>query len=179
MPALATWTPEDGVLGAVAPLALACAAGTALVVDLDPDGPSYPGRTLAALVEEGPTRADLQPHRRGVAVMGNGGIGPADAAEVVDALTAGWPRIVLRLPAWPPPTPDRRTVPILALTPLIGPVAGPAVYQRSIWRMEPPGPGIVLPRPSGSTIRALARGAMPGPSRWVRAWRDVWDVPWN
>ena len=39
MPALAIWSPEDGVLGAVAPLGLAAAAGTALVVDLDPRGP--------------------------------------------------------------------------------------------------------------------------------------------
>ena len=43
MPALAIWSPEDEVLGAVAPLALGAAAGTALVVDLDPDGPQYPG----------------------------------------------------------------------------------------------------------------------------------------
>jgi hypothetical protein len=44
MPALAIWSPEDGVLGAVAPLGLAAASGTAIVVDLDPDGPATRGR---------------------------------------------------------------------------------------------------------------------------------------
>ena len=59
MPALAIWTPEDGVLGALAPLGLAIAGGTALMVDLDPLGPRYPGtRSLADLVSEGPRRAD-------------------------------------------------------------------------------------------------------------------------
>src|SRR4030066_639874 len=53
MPALAIWTPEDGVLGALAPLGLAASAGTALVIDLDPLGPRYPGEpSLADLVRE-------------------------------------------------------------------------------------------------------------------------------
>ncbi len=43
VPALAIWSPDDEVLGAVAPLGLAAAAGTAVVVDLDPDGPRYSG----------------------------------------------------------------------------------------------------------------------------------------
>jgi len=73
MPAIAIWSPEDEVLGAVAPLALAAAAGTALVVDLDPEGDRYPGEaTLASLVAEGPTQEDLTPSQRGVAVVGNG-----------------------------------------------------------------------------------------------------------
>ena len=71
MPALSTWTPEDGVLGAVAPLAMAAAAGTALVVDLDPHGPAYPGAVgLAGLVSEGPTRLDLEPALAGDAADG-------------------------------------------------------------------------------------------------------------
>ena len=89
MPALALWTPEDGLLGALAPLGLALAAGTALVVDLDPLGPHYPGTTsLADLVAEGPRQADLKPAHRGVAVLRNGGVAPAAAAEVVAAPTA-------------------------------------------------------------------------------------------
>ena len=69
MPALSIWSPEDGVLGAVAPLGLAAAAGTALVVDLDPGGPRYPGpATLADLVADGPRRGDLSPSRRGVSI---------------------------------------------------------------------------------------------------------------
>jgi hypothetical protein len=178
MPALSTWTPEDGVLGAVAPLALACAAGTALVVDLDPHGPAYPGRTLAQLVDDGPTGRDLSPTRRGVAVLANGGIDAVDATQVVTALVAGWPRVVFRLPPWPMPESRVDVVPVVPLSPLIGPVVGPAVYQRTLWRMTPPGAGVVLPRPHGGTIRALAAGAMPAPSRWVRAWRRVWELPW-
>lgn len=178
VPALATWTPEDGVLGAVAPLALACAAGTALVVDLDPRGPAYPGRTLAQLVDDGPTRDDLSPQRRGVAVLANGGVEPGEAAGILDALEAGWPRIVFRLPAWPPPESGHSTVPIVALSPLVTAVARPAVYQRTVWRMTAPGPGVVLPRPAGATVRALVAGALPWPSRWVNAWRQVWDLPW-
>ena len=74
MPALAVWTPEDGLLGALAPLGLAAAAsGSALVVDLDEGGPHYPGEaSLADLVRAGSRRADLYPERRGVAVLRNG-----------------------------------------------------------------------------------------------------------
>ena len=179
MPALSTWTPEDGVLGAVAPLALACAAGTALVVDLDPDGPPYPGRTLAELVDDGPTRADLTPARRGIAVLGTGGVEPAAAAEVLAALVEGWPRVVFRLPQWPQPTRSRAIVAVRSLSPLLRPDARPVVYQQSLWRMEPPGPGIVVPRPRASTIRALLSGAVPGPCRWVRCWRRVWEASWD
>ena len=43
MPVLSIWSSEGGVLGVVAPLALAASAGTALVIDLDPHGPGYAG----------------------------------------------------------------------------------------------------------------------------------------
>ena len=178
MPALSMRTPEDGVLGAVAPLALACAASPALVVDLDPNGPPYPGRTLADLVEDGPTRADLSPHRSGVAVLANGGIEPDAAAPVLDALVDGWPRVVFRLPPSPRPFSGTGVVTVRPLSPLLDLMPGPAVYQRTLWRIEPPGPGIVLPRPGPATVRALAGGATPGPCRWIRAWRHVWEMPW-
>ncbi len=179
MAALATWAPEDGTLGAVAPLALACAAGTALVVDLDPNGPPYPGRTLAEVVEDGPTLRELQPQQRGVAVLPNGGIEPADASDVVDALIANWPNVVLRLPSVRANPLAVATVTVLLLSPFVAPATRPAVYQRSMWRMDPPGPGVLLPRPAAITIRALARGAQPGPSRWIRRWARVWEVPWD
>lgn len=58
--------PDDLVLHHLAPIGLAAAAGTALVVDLDLDRPSYPGRlTLSDLLTDGPRRADLVPTRRG------------------------------------------------------------------------------------------------------------------
>lgn len=179
MPALSTWTPEDGTLSAVAPLALACAAGTALVVDLDPNGPVYGTATLARLVENGPRRSDLAPARRGVAVLSNGGITPESAAEVIVALVAGWPHVVMRLPGSPPPSPSRNVVPVRVLSPFLKSGTAAAVYQRTAWRTAPPGPGPVLPRPHASTIRALATGSIPAPSRWIRAWREVWRWSWR
>lgn len=176
MPVVAIWSPLDGVLGAVGPLALAAAAGTALVVDLDPHGPRYPGDTsLAHLVAEGPRRADLVPERRGIAVLGNGGVEPEAAEEVLHALVEGWPSVVFRLP------PDHRggdgAIPVVPLLPggLMADFGSPAVYQRSGWSIDPPGPGIVLPRPRRSTLGALLTGGMPPPGdRWIGAWRALW-----
>ena len=180
MPALAIWSPEDEVLGAVAPLALGAAAGTALVVDLDPDGPQYPGDvSLASLVDEGPTRADLSPQRRGVAVVRNGGIDPQDAEVVLHALVDGWPAVVFRLPARH--IADGSAIPVLPLVPatLFRRFPGPAVYQRSAWRIEVPQNAVVLPRPRSGTISALVSGRAPHPGdRWIRAWRRVWGNAW-
>jgi hypothetical protein len=181
MPALSTWTPEDGVLGAVAPLALAAAAGTALVVDLDPNGPAYPGAAgLAELVAEGPTRRDLEPALRGVAVLRNGGVEPEDAEEVLGALVVGWPAVVFRLP--PHRRPDRTgVVPVRPLVPggLFPAGDRPAVYQSAGWRITAPGPGIVLPRPPSAVVKALLEGARPRPNRWIRSWQQVWELPWE
>jgi hypothetical protein len=183
MPALATWTPEDGLLGALAPLGLAAAAGTCLVVDLDPAGPRYPGsRSLAGLVEEGPRRDDLSAARPGVAVIRNGGVEPAAAAAVVDALLEGWDRVVLRLPPRRPPVPSCPVVPVRPSLPggLFPPSAGPAVYQAAPGALRPPGPGIRLPIPARRTVEALLAGRLPVPGdRWIRAWKRVWEVPWG
>jgi hypothetical protein len=180
MPALAIWSPEDAVLGAVAPLALGAAAGTSLVVDLDPDGPQYPGEiSLADLVTDGPTRADLSPQRRGVAVVRNGGIDPQDAEEVLHALVDGWPAVVFRLPAGH--IRDGSAIPVLPLVPgpLLRRFAGPAVYQRSAWRVQAPANAVVLPRPGSGTIASLLAGRAPHPGdRWIRSWRRVWGHAW-
>jgi len=185
MPAvLAMWTPEDGLLGALAPLGLAAAAGTALVVDLDPHGPAYPGpRSLADLVTGGPRRADLEPERAGVAVLRNGGVSAADAAPVLRAMTERWPRVVLRLP--PRPAPARggvAVVPLRLLIPggLFRSEGRPAVYQATPHPMRLPGPGIRLPVPARRTTAALLAGRVPAAGdRWVRAWRPVWEAPWT
>jgi len=184
MPALALWTPEDGLLGALAPLGLAIAAGTALVVDLDPLGPHYPGSSsLADLVAEGPRQADLTPGRRGVAVVRNGGVTPAAAAEVVSALVAGWERVVLRLPPRPAPTISMiPVVPVRLLVPgsLFPHDDAPAVYQATRALMRLPGPGLRLPIPSSGGVSALLQGRRPvAGDRWVRAWRLVWEAPWG
>lgn len=177
MPALAIWSPEDGVLGAIAPLGLAAAFGTAIVVDLDQDGPGYRGAgTLADLVSDGPTRNDLTPSRRGVAVLANGGIEPDDAGPILDALVAGWPAVVLRLP--PGHDGGGGAFPVLPLVPgdLFGEYGPEAVYQRSGWRVPPPEGTVVLPRPRRSTIGMLLAGtAPPLGDRWVAAWRPLWE----
>ena len=183
MPALATWTPEDGVLGALAPLGLAASQPTALVVDLDPDGPPYPGSSsLAALVESSPRRADLVPSRRGLAVLRNGGITFGDAREVVEALIAGWPAVAIRLP--PAPEPPSTPAPVVPVRPLLpGPMfeadGRPAVYQRAGWRVSRPGPGPLLPKPTPLSWGALLRGQMPVRDRWIRTWDRVWRMPWK
>lgn len=182
MPALAVVTPEDGLAGAIMPLGFAAATDTALMVDLDPDGPRYPGSgSLAALVEAGPRRIDLEPARQGLAVLRNGGVTYADAAEVVNALIEGWPNVVLRLPADEPPALPMATVPVRMLHPgrLFPQPQGAAVQQRTGWRGAEPGPGPVLPRPRPATWRALALGTNPPPDRWLRACRTVWGFPWT
>lgn len=180
MTALALWTAHDGLLSAVAPLGLAAAAGTALVVDLDPDGPAYPGPgSLADLLDRGPRRADLIPGRRGVAVLRNGGVGMEAAREVVDALVDGWPNVVLRLATVPHAAP----VPVVPVWPLLpGALAvqpvGAAVYQRTGFPGSPAGPGPVLPKPPASVVSALLHGTVPAAARWIRSWRQVWRLPW-
>lgn len=182
MPALSTWTPEDALLGAVAPLALATAAGTALVVDLDPSGPHYASEiSLAELSRSSPRRSDLEPQRRGVAVLRNGGIDAADCEELIAALVAGWPAVVLRLP----PGRTKRwqsvgVVPVRLLLPgdWFRGADRLAVYQRSAWSAAVRGPGPVLPRPRRATVAALLGGRRPVADRWLRAWRRVWEFRW-
>ena len=100
------------VLHALAPLGLAAARGTALVVDLDEEAPSYPGSTsLAKLVISQPRLSDLRPLRSGVAVLPNGSINPREAAEVVEALVTGWPAVCCGsapIGVFPPLSPRRR-----------------------------------------------------------------------
>jgi hypothetical protein len=183
MAALATWTREDGLLGALAPLGLAASVPTCLVVDLDPDGPRYPGSaTLAGLVGDGPRRDDLAPSRRGLAVLANGGVTADEARPVLEALVAGWPAVVVRLPA----SFDlrRRPCPVVPVRPLfpgalLPPGRGPAVYQHAGWNLPLPGPGVALPRPSPAVWAALAAGSRPPADRWIRAWRVVWRLPWR
>lgn len=179
MPALALWTPGDGLLGALAPLGAALAAPPALVIDLDPGGPQYPGeRSLADLAADDPTAQDLEP-RPGVAVLRNGGVAPSAAAEVIGALLERWERIVLRLPPRPEPQTEFPVVPVRLLVPgWLGGPADPAVWQATPEWTQLPGPGVRLPVPDRSTVRALLAGRRPGRSRWVDAWRSVWKARW-
>lgn len=180
MPAIALWTPEDGLLGALAPLGAALAAPPAIVIDLDPDGPPYPGdRSLADLVRDDPSESDLRP-RPGVAVLRNGGVQPSQAADVVAALLDRWPRVVLRLAARPHPEAAVPVVPVrLLLGGWLAAPAGPGVWQRTPEWVSMAAEGIVLPIPRRGTIRALAAGRRPVQSRWVAAWRSVWGSSWT
>ena len=175
----------DPVLHALAPLGLAAARGTALVVDLDEEAPSYPGSTsLAKLVVSQPRLADLRPRRQGVAVLPNGSVGPRETAEVVEALVAGWPAVVLRLgPSLDRPASysELPVVPVAPLLPgfLYPPVTGPAVYQ-----MISPGPpprvrGVLLPPLGRSHVHRMLNGMGLPPRRWVQAWRKAWSVTWR
>lgn len=175
MPALALWTPEGGLLGALAPLGAALAAPPALVVDLDPQGPAYPGeRSLADLVADDPTADDLEP-RPGVAVLRNGGVDPAAASGVVAALLERWERVVLRLAPRPAPDPGTPLVPVRLLTGgWYQDSAGAAVWQSTGDLIQMPSDGIRLPMLERATLRALLAGRRPGRSRWISAWRSVW-----
>lgn len=182
MPVLSIWSPEDALLSFVAPLALAAAVETALVVDLDPQGPRYPGESsLASLAAEGPRRADLQPERRGLAILRNGGIEASDCGELLAALCDGWPAVVLRLEPSVAPPEEAGVVPVRPLLPAPLTAGGslPAVYQRCGWRVRPPGPGPVLPPPRRASLLALLEGRRPVRDRWLQAWRQVWDQPWT
>ncbi len=193
-------SPHDAMLGTVAPLALAAAATTALVIDGDPAAachatPAYatPG-SLARLVADGPRRTDLVPALRGVAVLGNGGVSLEDAGELIDAFAAAWPHVVVRMP----PDGESQRFTTVSVVPLLpqpeapsasradGTTGGgsgePVVYQRGAWSsgLPPRSPdAVVVPRPAAITVRRLLCGRAPGPSRWIRAWRTVWTEPWR
>ena len=185
MPALATWTPEDGLLGALAPLGLAAAATRpVLVVDLDPGGPRYPGDvSLSDLVAEGPRLADLEPGRAGVALLWNGGVTAHHASRIVDALLKGWPTVVLRLPprtGGPVPIVPRVPVRSLRGASLWPAEPGPAVWQADAGMVRLPPGGLRLPVPSRSTLNALLAGRLPPTGdRWIGAWRRVWGAQWE
>lgn len=185
MPALATWAPEDGVLGAVAPLALATSQPTALVVDLDPNGPAYPsGRSLRQLVEDGPRAVDLAPSESGVAVLANGGVGLEDARHLVDLLVSGWPAVVLRLAPQAPVDVPVPLVPVRLLVPGgLFPPQGRGVYQplgpvdRRARGLKASG-SVVLPMARRRVVERLLVGSRPVAGKWMVAWRRVWDTPW-
>jgi len=175
---LALWSPLDATLGIVGPLGAAAAVDTALVVDLDPNGPPYLGPfSLADLVEHGPTLAQLQPSRKGAAVLRNGGIEPVDAEEIVSELVSRWPNVVLRCS--PSSNAGQTATALLPLLPEpFTPTShGRVVYQKMTIPVAPPPNHTVLPVPRVGTIRALLGGVRPSPrDRWVRAFRPLWQT---
>lgn len=168
----------DPVLSLLAALGLAQTAGTALVVDLAGDVGLGPGRSLADLVEAGPSLAELSPGRTGVAVMMGGGLTVEEAVPSISALATHWPAIVIRQRAvgWPGPS-----VPVVGMLPglLRREAEGPAVWQPSGANRRPAGPGPVLPSLSPRLVTKLLSGHEARRSRWVRAWEPVWEMPWG
>ncbi|MFV1971833.1 MAG: hypothetical protein ACC683_12635 [Acidimicrobiia bacterium] len=178
MTVVALWSPLDAMLGVVAPLGAAAAVDTALVVDLDPRGPRYGGRfSLADLVSRGPTLEQLEPQRRGPAVLRNGGVEPEDAEEIVSELIRRWPHIVLRCPQT-----TEASAKVIALLPLLPEPFTPtvdcrSVYQRTHLSVPEFRKDTVLPVPRTSTIKSLLAGTRPSRrDRWVGALRQVWGT---
>jgi hypothetical protein len=175
-PILGVWS-ADPVLSTVAPIGLAASVGTALVVDLVSTA-SHGGRTLADIVAEGPKLSELSPARAGIAMLVGGRVPLDSAFEILDQLGHHWPALVVRLPG---ATPTVASVPVVPLFP--GKLAPrepstPGVWQPVAGGSEPPGPGPVLPTLRAGTVRRLLSGQLPRRSRWVAAWRPVWEMPW-
>ncbi len=170
-------TSPDPVLSVAAPIGLAANTPACLVVDLKGDLNLPTSRSLADILAEGPRLEELSPGRAGVAMIPAGPIGTEEAARVVADLSQRWPAIVVRAirGSWPGPT-----VPVMPVYPgLLTPSeAGTAVWQPSAPMANPPGPGPVLPFLRPGLTRQLLNGRMPARSKWISAWREVWELPW-
>ena len=176
MVALAVHTKHDDLLGLVAPFALAMAHRTALVIDLDPEGLPLPGnRSLALLVEDGPSLRELVPSRPGLAVLPHGGVDSTAAMQVVRALAGSWPCVVVRSRV------PLHGMPFAEVMPLIPGVATrtrPRIWVRTgIGRIKP-GPGPVVDGPDRSAVGAVLAGRIPS-GRWARSWAAIWKWPWQ
>jgi hypothetical protein len=173
---VALWSPHDHLLSVIAPIGLAVTRRSTLVIDLDPVGPPFPGAfTLADIVREGPTEEQLSPTDKSVAILANGGVSVQEASEVVEALVARWPNVVLRCsPANPPPDTAVSLVPLLP-PPFDSPPTPRTVYQRTGFRTETPQQSLVLPRPRRSTVEALmGLRRVPKRSAWLRQLGRLW-----
>jgi hypothetical protein len=168
----------DPVLSLVAPIGLAASVGTGLVVDLGSVRPGPGTRTLRDLISEGPSLAEMSPGRTGVALLAGGGVSGAEAVEIIERLAGRWPVVSVRVTDgfdWPFPV-----VPVAPIYPgrLLISNEPRAVWQPVGSDTTPPGPGPVLPRLRPGAIRRLLAGQLPRRSRWVGAWRQVWEMPW-
>lgn len=175
-PILGVWSP-DPILSLVAPIGLAASAGTALVVDMCAASATS-GRTLASLMTDGPTLAELSPGRQGIAWLPGGDADRTEAVELITQLGSHWPAVVVRVGDRDLPF---ATVPVIPLFPgrLVPKVETPnGVWQPVRGGAEPPGPGPVLPRLRAGVVRKMLAGQLPRRSKWVAAWRSVWEMPW-
>jgi hypothetical protein len=176
MPVVATWCPADAALDIILPLGLAVAAGTCLVVDLDPAGPAIgSGPTLADLAADGPERRHLEPRVREAGFLANGGIEPGAAADVVGALVERWPAVVLRCDSRAARPDGAIGVAPLLPEPHLRLLRAPAIYQRCGMSPRTPPDGVVLPRiPRRTAAQLLAGRRPPRSSRWIRSLVPIW-----
>lgn len=166
----------DPILSVVGPVGLAASRGTALVVDLASEVRA--GRTLKAMAEDGPTRAELSPGRSGIAMIRGGGVDNQTAQELISELAGRWPALVVRVSDFEWPLPMVTAIPLYPGHLLPPPRVSHCVWQPVGTGATPPGPGPVLPRLAGGTIRRILSGGLPRSSRWVKAWAPIWEMPW-
>lgn len=175
---LAIHTVNDGVLGVIAPIGLAASMGTCLVVDLV-IGRQARGVSLAKMVQDGPTSAQLRPEARGISFLRNGGVESGEAAEVVEALATGWPNVVLRVRT-PEQTPDGvRAVQVEAVLrgPFVAPVGNQSVLQPVGLGGIPRGHnGPVLAKLRARTARSILTGHLNPRWKWIQSWSQVWEA---
>lgn len=168
---------HDPVMGVIAPIGLAAASGTALVVDVGGRPRRQGGRSLADVISDGPRLDELSPGRSGVARIAAGPVGTSAIAEAVGQLASRWPAVVVSIQDddWPGPT-----VPVHVLYQGLLETweRGASVWQPISVGVRPPGPGPLLPAIRPRLVRQLLMGRMPRPNRWVRAWRQVWEMSW-
>ncbi|MGF1665645.1 MAG: hypothetical protein ACFCVC_05165 [Acidimicrobiia bacterium] len=173
---LAVRCDTDLLLHHLAGIGLAASRGTALLVDLDPASPSYPGRlTVADLVRDGLRKADLAPSKKGVAVLGNGGADIERAVELVDALAEGWPAVAVRAGSDPLPYP---VVPVVPAFPAAWGIEAEGAVRQPVMRAGIEG-GLVLPVLRRGQVQSMLAGRVRPAWRWVRAWSQVWERPWG
>jgi len=175
---VALWSPHDLLLSVLAPIGLASTRQSALVIDLDPRGPRYESPyTLADLVRDGAMKDQLDPVRKSVAVLPNGGVGIEDASKVVGALAERWPHVVLRCdPASPPPESAVALLPLLP-APFMPHPTRRVVFQSLGFAAQAPNGALVLPRPGSATVNSLmGLRTMPTNSPWLKQLAKIWAV---
>lgn len=161
-----TVTSTDPILHVLAPVCLAAAAGTAVVIDCDPNsGWPFSVGSLSDLVADGPTARDLHPTTTGVALLG----GPiADGAELdplLEALQSTWPAVIIRAEATT--SSAVRVEPALPWRPATDVTVGTGIGHA---------PAGGIPAPPIRLVRRVMRGHIDPRWRWIRHWRPVWEL---
>ncbi len=177
-PLLGIIASEDPVLRQIAPVGLAAARGTCLIVDADPAARPYSGAPrLEEMVDRGLRLSELVPERKGVAIVSARSMPFDDLLDHADALARFWPGIVIRTGTSRARIPN---VPVVALLPppLDERSDGPAIYQTCRRGAKVPTPGLGLPPLGRSRIRSLLAGIVEPRWGWVRAFRSAWELPW-